>query len=77
MSYAELRDLAMQLSDADRDRLAEELAVSVPAGVHPFARERAETVNRRIEEVEGGSVATRPFRQVIDELRTSRTNPSA
>lgn len=76
MSYAEIRDLAMSLSDADRDRLAEELTVSVSGSEHPFAAEWAETVNCRIAEVERGEVQTRPFREVLDELRAARVAPT-
>ena len=69
MSYAEIRDLAMQLSEADRDRLAEELVVSVPRGNSSTTGGWPEELDRRVAALESGQETARPVGEFLAELR--------
>ena len=62
-SYADVKRMALELSDEERDRLAGELSLSVTpepdatrGDEHPHADEWRGAVNRRIEEIRSGKV---------------------
>ena len=69
MSYDEVKAAALALSDAERELLATEISVPESAAPHPHAAEWAETVNRRLAEVDSGAVRTVGEDELLRDLR--------
>ena len=61
----------MQLSDADRDRLAEELAVSVASGEPTSVVRWPEELDRRVAAMESGRESSRPVGEFVADLRSN------
>ena len=72
MSYAEIREMALQLSEAEREQLVTEVSLSLPEPEHPGPPVDAETVNRRIAEIDSGAVRGIPHEEFKANLRRLR-----
>ena len=74
MSYAEVKRLALELSEEEREQLVTEVFLSLPEPEHPGPPVDgppidAETVNRRIAEIDSGAVRGIPHEEVMANAR--------